>query len=339
MSKKNTKKVKKEVELDLTDRKLLYALDLDARQSYSEIGKKLRISKQVVQYRINRLIERGVITYFYTMLDTAKLGYLGFRVYMKLQDASPEREQEIVDYLVNNEYSWWVVSVDGKWDVNLLIWFKDVHEFEDFWRQFLLRYRKNIQNRLLSIFTTLYHYKRAYFLDNVPDESKVELVSRGPEVKLDKGDLSILKTIAMNARMPVLEISERVGISPRIVSHRIKKMMALGVIQGFRPMIDLNRIGYVYYKVDINLNDISIYDELLKLARLDPNITYVDRTVGAGDFEIDVEVKDLAGLHRVIDGIRNRFGDRVRDYEYFQINNIYKILYLPGSLPPVKSKA
>ena len=38
--------------LDLKDRKVLYQLDVDCRQTNSEIGKKVGLSKQVVDYRI-----------------------------------------------------------------------------------------------------------------------------------------------------------------------------------------------------------------------------------------------------------------------------------------------
>jgi len=36
------------VKLDLKDRKILYQLDLNPRQSNAEIGKKVRLSKEVV---------------------------------------------------------------------------------------------------------------------------------------------------------------------------------------------------------------------------------------------------------------------------------------------------
>lgn len=325
----------KTVDLDLKDRKILYELDLNARQSFSEIAKKLRLSKQVVQYRINRLIEQGVIAYFYTLLDTSKLGYTGFRVYIKLQDATPQKEKEILEYLMGSEYIWWLARVEGRWDLAAMVWFKNIYEFEEFWAEFLKKYRENVREELISIFTRLYHYRRSYLLGDVPDESKVEVVSRGPEVKLDKKDWGILKVIVMNARMPSLEIGERLKLSPRVVSQRIKAMIKSGVIQGFRAMINLDVIGYSHYKVDINLHDISRYGELLRFARLHPNITYVNKTIGGSDFEFDPEVRDRDEFHRIIDKMRAEFAGLIKDYEFYQVIKAYKMVYLPGGLPPV----
>ena len=68
--------------VDLKDRKILYELDLDARQSLTQIGKKVGLKKDVVSYRINRLQEEGVIQNYWTAIDTFKLGYNVFRIYI-----------------------------------------------------------------------------------------------------------------------------------------------------------------------------------------------------------------------------------------------------------------
>ena len=47
--------------LDLIDRKLLYFLDINARQNIATLAKKLHIGRNVALYRINRLKEEGII--------------------------------------------------------------------------------------------------------------------------------------------------------------------------------------------------------------------------------------------------------------------------------------
>ena len=60
--------------IDLKDRKILYELDLDCRQSNTQIGKKVGLTRDVVAYRIKRMEEEGVITNFWTAINTFKLG-------------------------------------------------------------------------------------------------------------------------------------------------------------------------------------------------------------------------------------------------------------------------
>ena len=42
------------LKIDLKDRKILYELDLNSRQSNSTLGKKVGLSKDIVNYRIKK---------------------------------------------------------------------------------------------------------------------------------------------------------------------------------------------------------------------------------------------------------------------------------------------
>ena len=57
------------MKLDLKDRKILYELDSNARQSNSEIAKKVGLNKNTVNYKINRMTEEGIIAGYYTVID------------------------------------------------------------------------------------------------------------------------------------------------------------------------------------------------------------------------------------------------------------------------------
>jgi Lrp/AsnC family leucine-responsive transcriptional regulator len=76
------------VTIDLKDRKILYELDLDARQSLTQIGKKVGLKKDVVSYRIKRMQDEGIIKNFWAAIDTFKLGYQVYRIYINFQYVS-----------------------------------------------------------------------------------------------------------------------------------------------------------------------------------------------------------------------------------------------------------
>lgn len=54
------------IKVDLKDRKILYELDLDARQSLTQLGKKVGLKKDVISYRIKGLQDEGIIKNFFT---------------------------------------------------------------------------------------------------------------------------------------------------------------------------------------------------------------------------------------------------------------------------------
>ncbi len=68
--------------LDLKDRKLLYELDCNSRQTIQQLAKKIGLSKDAVNYRINKLIRNGIIKSFNAVIDTGKLGFISFRLFL-----------------------------------------------------------------------------------------------------------------------------------------------------------------------------------------------------------------------------------------------------------------
>ena len=46
------------IKLDLKDRKILYNLDINSRQTFKELARKVGLSKDSVKYRIDKLVEK-----------------------------------------------------------------------------------------------------------------------------------------------------------------------------------------------------------------------------------------------------------------------------------------
>ena len=146
--------------------------------------------------------------------------------------------------------------------------------------------------------------------------------------KYDEKDLKILKVLAPNARIPILEISEKLKIPPKTIDFRIKQLEKKGIIQGYRFIFDFNLFGYEYYKVDLNLKEITRLKDLINYAKIHPNILYINQTIGGSDFEFDLEVKNKTEFLEVINDIRKKFPE-IRGWVYFTVKKYRKLLYFP----------
>ncbi|MBU4242067.1 MAG: winged helix-turn-helix transcriptional regulator [Nanoarchaeota archaeon] len=60
------------MKLDFKDKKILYNLDLNSRATLNEIAKKVKLSKQVVDYRLKNLLKNKIIKEFYTVINFSK---------------------------------------------------------------------------------------------------------------------------------------------------------------------------------------------------------------------------------------------------------------------------
>lgn len=319
--------------LDLKDRKILYQLDLNARQSNTQIAKKVGLSKDVVNYRIKRLEEKGFVKGFYTVIDFYKIGYLSIRAYVKLISTPQEKEQEIFEYLVRDPNTFFIVKIDGPFDIGIGTLVKSIYEFENFYTKVKEKFKGYIGKEQIAIFTKGYHFHRAYLLNKKSDEVIAEYLGSKTTASYDKKDTDILKLLAKNARLPLLEIAEKLKIPATTCAFRIKQLEKKKIIQAYRCIFDFEKYGYEYYKVDLTLDDTSRLEEFRAYAHLHPNILYIDQTIGGSDFEFDVEVKNKAQFLQIMEELKAKFPE-IREWSYFSLREYKKLLYFPDGGSP-----
>lgn len=318
----------KQVKLDLKDKKILYQLELNARQPNSEIAKKVGLSKEVVNYRIKRLEEQRVIKTYYPIIDLSRLGYINFRVYLKLIDATPKKEREIIDFLVKCKETFYVADIDGPLDIAFGVSVKEIHEFEIFYNRFKEHFKHLFGKEQISIFTAVYHFNRAYLLEEKIKKTLAGIIGKSKADNYDEIDWKILNLLSKNARLPIIDISEKLLIPERTVAFRIKKLEQNKIILGYKPLFNLEKLGFEYYKLDITLKNISKIKNIMSFAEASSYITYIDQTIGGSDFEMDVEVKSKTHLFELINKLKSDFLE-IREINYFTLISYDKLIYLP----------
>jgi len=117
--------------IDLKDR-ILYELDLNCRQSNAQIGKKVGLKKDVVSYRINKMQEEGIIKFFWAAINTFKLGYNVFRIYITFQYVDQKIKDEIAQHFAKYKNTWPVNSHQGEINLAVVLWVKNLYEFYQF---------------------------------------------------------------------------------------------------------------------------------------------------------------------------------------------------------------
>lgn len=317
------------IKLDKKDRALLLELDTNCRQSNSEIAKKLKLSKDTVNYRIKKLERQGIIEGHRAVIDMGKLGYKITRMYLKLQDTHKEIEEEIISYLCNIKKIFWVGKTAGRCNICFGYWALSNRDFYDFLIKFLTKYRKYIQEEEIANFVEFIHYRKAYVDNLKEDEGPPLIVGSEDVIQYDETDWKILSIISGKARIPLIELAKEVKLTPMAVKYRLNNLEKKKVIVGYKSLIDFRKFGYEYYKVDIFLEDISKIKEIETFCQYHPNITYLDRTYGGGDIEFDLEVKNLPHFIEIIDELKTKFKGVIRSFSFFSVLKIRKVLYFP----------
>ena len=320
--------------LDLKDRKILYELDLDCRQSNAQIGKKVGLGRDVVAYRINKLEEEGVIKFYWTNIDAYKLGYHVFRFYINYQYVTPEIKEKIINFLVSDKRTWVVNSIVGKYDLAVVVWVKNIHDFYNFWEKLLNKYGDYFSNKIFSIYVQAFSYPKSYLLlenYNESDRLDHEIVGVGESVKLDKMDMDILNIISDNARIPLIDIASKLKTSSQTINYRIQNLTKQGVIQGFRVAVDISKLDIQYYKVDIYLKEHSVRNKIIDFIKTNSSVGFIATSAGVSDLEIEFFIKDTVELNEEMNLINNKFPGTIKNWEYFTVSKNHKLKCIPES--------
>lgn len=315
-------------DLDAYDKKLLFYLDQDARASYVWLAKRVSLSKDAVKYRINNYLAIGLLDGFYTLVDSSKLGYYSFRVYFSFRKTTLEEESAVFDYLMTKNNMCYLMRAEGVFDAGFGYFSKTIIEF----KEFLAKFKEKFPNVVVykeGVFLQLSHFDRNYLI-NKKRSQKHRVVFQEPNaVKFDIVDFEILQTLSEDARAQIIDIAKKVKLTSKAVIYRIKNLEKKGIILGYKPKLNLDKIGYSMYKVDLYLENKKTEKMIKEFVFSLPNIIHSEIVFGGSDFEFDVECSDYKDFERIINTIKKAHGKEINRIEHYRTTKIYKTRYLP----------
>lgn len=319
------------VDLDLKDRKILYQLDLNCRQSNAQIGKKVGLSRKVVDYRIKRMDEEGIITGFWTAINTFKLGYYVFRIYINFIDVSSKIKKDIVDYFVKNKNAWAVLTSKGPVELDIVLWVNDVYKFNLYWINTLQKYGHYFAKNTISILTTVISCKKSYLLD---DDKSNKLFYKtnceGNPLTIDKFDYQILDNLALNARISLVDLATDLNSSSQTINNRIKNLVKKDIIQAFRLNINPAKLGLYGCSVDLYLKDQSKRQQILAYLIEIPDIyDIMDMSIGWSDIGFQLFINNINDLTKIIEEIETKFPNSIKRYDYWMEQKCHYERWLP----------
>ena len=150
--------------LDYVDKKILYELEIDANISLTTLAKKLKHSKEMITYRMQRLQREGILTNCTAIIDMAKLGYITFRIYLRWQNTTARQKEEVYRYLRGEETIWTIAILHGKWDIGFFIGLKseEMSTFHDIWNRILKKYKGRIAEYKIAIYSPVFNFNKRF---------------------------------------------------------------------------------------------------------------------------------------------------------------------------------
>ncbi len=304
--------------LDLFDKKILFELDKDSSQSISEIAKKIKRSKEFVNFRIHRLEKEEIILGYSAIVDMSKLGYFTFRIYLRWQNMTLERKQKFYDEVKTKEKVWTTTVLHGKWDFAFFMGVKSIDTFHQLWNEIQLSYKDKIAESRIAVYAPVHNFNKRFFVDFSKSPEVVERIyGKGSLTDFDELDEKIIQLYASNVRVSFPEIAKKLDVTSETVRKRIMGLEKKKIIVGYKINPNLQALGFQGYRVDFLLNSVKRNKELFEYLKQHKYFYQINKSIGGADFETEIVVKDLNHLLEILEEVVKQFSDVIKGYEYF----------------------
>lgn len=135
--------------MDKVDKKILKELLENSRLPLSQVGKKVRLSRENVYYRIQNLIKQRIIRNFVSLIDYESLGFQQFVVFIEFDKIDKEKESQIIEYLKKEKSVSWIGVLSGNWSLTFDIFAKSNIELNDFIGTFFNSFEQNVGDYII----------------------------------------------------------------------------------------------------------------------------------------------------------------------------------------------
>jgi len=301
------------IKLDLTDRKILTELDKNCRIPSTQLAKIVMKSRQAVDYRINLLREKGIITGFKTSINPHKMGNKLYKIYFKLRNTQ-KRKEALFSYLRDSDKVYWIGECSGRWDLIFGIFAKTDIEFFEIKNKLIAEFHDIIVEEHGGTIVDVKQYPKMYFTNthSIPTTFGGEIIDN----QLDETDLKILSTIAGNARMPIIEIADKTKSTPTIIISRLKKLEKLEVIIQYRIETDMSKLNLENYKIIIKLDKYNKQDEkkFLQYVSTKHETQYLIRDLW--QIELEIVVANFKEYYKFVEELKSKFPEIIRTIDF-----------------------
>ena len=326
-------KTEKEINPDIKDKKILYWLSENSRNTYTQIAKKVGLSKDSIKYRIKNLEKKGIIQGYLSVIDVSKFGYNTYHLFLQLNQINKEIRAKLIETLKLYSFVKAIIEFSGKYDFEISLVAGNIMELDEIITLLMEDISQYLSDYQILVISKNY-VSRVFpgtFLE-LKEEEKIKEAS-DTKLKIDKVDLGILRLISENARRPLYDIANKTRISADSVKYRLKKLIKEKIILKFVPVINYSVLGYTVYGILMNIHNLDKKKEktLESFLKYNSNVLWAVKTIGKYNLLMYVCVKKSGELHNTIIKMRDLFSSDIKEYETIIAYEEYKYTYFPES--------
>lgn len=311
-------------ELNLLDKKIIYELENNSRQSLSKISRTLKTSQQVVSYRLKNLEKENFINKYITVIDYSCLGYKSCLFGIKIKPISTDDKIKIVSWLINQKNIYYVCECCEKFSFIFGCFYKKEEDILKIIEDFKNNFSENIYYyKIFLVFETILFNKDYFFEDYRNTNNEIIIENKKNTKKIDELDKKILLEICENSKKPTTEIAKKINVTPEVIVNKLKILNQKNIILKYKLFTNLKNNIYYYFIKLKNGNK----KELINYLKNIKNTTIIFKTIGEYDIIIKCEIENKQDVYKEINNIKRLFYDVVEEIDVIFVYEEHKLNY------------
>jgi Lrp/AsnC family leucine-responsive transcriptional regulator len=245
---------------------------------------------------------------------------------------SSQIKERIIQHFIRYKNVWAVISLKAEIDLDVIVWVKDIYEFYQLWNTTLDEFEDYFAKYTFSMYIEAFNYKKSYLLPDKSEQGERLLyrtTCSGKPVEIDEIDYKLLDELAINARIPLIDLAEKLKCSSQTVNYRLKNLLQNGVIKAFRVNVDISKLGFQHYKLDIYLKDHKQRNAIWSYLKEKSYCDTLNVAIGWSDLEFEIIVQNVDHLGRVMDDIYSKYPNAIKKQTFWIAEKIHKERWLP----------
>jgi Lrp/AsnC family leucine-responsive transcriptional regulator len=148
------------------------------------------------------------------------------------------------------------------------------------------------------------------------------------KLQLDPISLALLEALEQDARLTYAELGRLVGLSAPAAAERVRRLEDLGIVTGYRAVVDRGRIGYPLTAFVRLRTPSELYPKVRKALEAREEVLECHHITGEDSMLIKLACRSIQHLDEVLNVINN-FGSTASSVV------LSTFIERPGAPPPV----
>ncbi len=299
----------------------------DGRKSSASISKEIDLGREIVNYRIKRLIKKNLIIKFVPKINEKCLNYKEYVIFLKLNLEDKISKEKFIKEQIGNKYLIWMIKSESGWDLIVRLYAQSIDEFKEKLNEILEKY-SNVLARYYTIIssdeikeTEKEILSKAIFKEDVKN-ADFSIIKDQEMMQIDSKDREIISLLEEDARILYKDIAKKLDVSSDTVKYRIDKMKEQGVIENFLPVINYNKLGLIYYAGIIKFSYLNkeSEEEITEKINSSPCIIKAIKNLNSEEFFLTLVFNDEKEISDFEKSFASKFKDKIESLELFKID-------------------